>query len=1181
MGPKQSPDNIPPLRTLRRPPSPGTVPQRITPRFVFTRWKSKVVKLPCRDTNKERKRCKNLAGRRYLSITKRLSKATRRTQRRSHEGKEKEERQNQNNTAHTRHRVPAKIRKQNNSTVGQTMREMQQRHAEQWRGSKLCQDSVRNILLEDKEKERIMQYNNEENVTRRSQVLGLYFRAYTERGDESYNAVDIKHILQAVAEKGYPIGTSTIEDIGRAVRQAKTPQEMEAGYNMGNNKAFRWGLRIPLNSPVAFQSGHGAWQLQKNEHLAPMTASYRVDTQQGSAKPPAQEAPPPARSKEAEDPTPREAADDGYTLATVGKKRTAGPSYATAVTKPEQGRTAREKRVTTPREVEHMTRQLKAAAVSGGGQTVGVEVTVVCGPPVGVRKLQNLATYFGLPESLAEAENQALLAMRRSILKLMQSKEWDAENIMALEERLYLYWEVHTRRATQKGQNQGATRASCRVLKADLGSEDGAEDKMVVAIQRAIFSNGHAMQVVEVAEGGFNLWATQGGIPYPFCHTDQREKKGQPLVARKQCHVITSTVVHIKEELRPLASRRLGTALYAVDEASEGAILQIEHLKKRMFIIMNTKAGAVDIANLLSEHAAAFKTVTGSAMTAWKPEGGSKGAPKAQDAAPIRATMARLQAKWNPTHPLPPAAHINRDAQQQDTKDPQGGEQTSMDVEGDADTPGQDTMLPPVTPKTVIRGSLGVQAIVAAGLERVPEGYLDPSQNFRLRETRGEWTIEFQLDEDMDQGAPNGYCGLAATRTSADRKQHGKAFGVVDAMRELRKLNKDPGALCSICGNTTHAALMVLQSKIEAMPTELPTLPTAAQFTGTQMANICGGSIMTAQVDHKGGRWRSLAITGYKGQLLSAQEILERIREMREHSVLDISQNHCEMLDWGVIVTQLAPILSRLGTEVSVRVGLSTTQKEMFAGRMRGKQVRRGGEGKETSSHTERTQRGGNGQEARPANGPGVELAIDYDEWLMRPISECTLTFAEALGYARSSEESEGIFALTVGPTDNERHVTPEDGACTISSCCQGEDAKERGVAWPKNEYGSASKSEEGRGLPIAFIQRVIELLKKRREPDSAQSPLEDRLSIIATYYEPPGHTVPNKDWLDDGDIEDIHQALGTPVAIWDTDQSGRRRRLIRPQMLMSAAEAADFMATAKTWIEASPSHYTCFGHRV
>jgi hypothetical protein len=388
-----------------------------------------------------------------------------------------------------------------------------------------------------------------------------------------------------------------------------------------------------------------------------------------------------------------------------------------------------------------------------------------------------------------------------------------------------------------------------------------------------------------------------------------------------------------------------------------------------------------------------------------------------------------------PPH-TPPTAHVNQEAQQQDTKDPQGGKQTSMDVKEAADTPGQDTMLPPMTPKTVIKGSLGVQAIVAAGLDRVPEGYLDPSQNFRLRETRGEWTIEFRLDEDMDQGAPNGYCGLAATRTLADRKQHGKAFGVIDAMRELRKLNKDPGALCSICGNMTHAALMELQSEIEAMPTALPTLPTAAQFTGTHMANICGGSIMTAQVDHEGGRWRSLAIKGYEGQLLSAQEIMERIREMRDHSVLDISQNHCEMLDWGVIVTQLAPILSRLGTEVSVRVGLSKTQKEMLEGRMRGKQGRRGGEGKETSSLTERTQRGRNGQGDRPANGPGVELALDYDEWLMRTISECTPTFAEALEYARSSAESEGIFALTVGPTDNERHVTPDDGACTISSCC-------------------------------------------------------------------------------------------------------------------------------------------------
>jgi hypothetical protein len=606
-----------------------------------------------------------------------------------------------------------------------------------------------------------------------------------------------------------------------------------------------------------------------------MTATYMVDTQLGRAKPAAPEAPP-ARSQEAEGPTPSEADDDGYTLATVGKKRLADPSYTTAVTKPEQGRTAREKRVTTHRKAEHMTRQLRAAAVSGGGQTVGVEVTVVCGPPLGVRKLYNLATYFGLPESFAEAENQALLAMRRLILKLMQSKGWDAENIMAVEGRLYLHWEVNTRRAMQKcqnqggGQNSGATRVSCRVLKADLGSEDGAEDEMVVAIQIAIFSNGHATQVVEVAEGGFNLWATQGGVPFPFCSTDQREKKGQPLVARKQCHVLTSTVVHITEEHRPVVRRRLGQALYAVDAASEGGILQIGHLKKRMFIIMNTKAGAFDIANMLSEHAAAFKKITGSAMTSWKPEGGSKGESKARDAASILVTMARLQAEWDA--PPQPTAHPNLEEQQHqreeeidDSKDPQEGDQTMMEVEGDRADP---THRDKNTTTAGTRGSLGVQAIFAAGLVRAPEGYLDPSQSFLIRcnERSGEWTIEFRLDKVMDQGVPHGYCGLAATRTSAERTQHGQAFGVIDVMRKLRKLNQDPGALFSICGDKTHAALMVLQSEIEAKPTALSTLPTVAQFTGNQMANICGGSIMLAQADKEGGRWRSLEIKGCEGR---------------------------------------------------------------------------------------------------------------------------------------------------------------------------------------------------------------------------------------------------------------------------------------------------------------------------
>jgi hypothetical protein len=359
--------------------------------------------------------------------------------------------------------------------------------------------------------------------------------------------------------------------------------------------------------------------------------------------------------------------------------------------------------------------------------------------------------------------------------------------------------------------------------------------------------------------------------------------------------------------------------------------------------------------------------------------------------------------------------------------------------------------------------------------------------------------------------------------------------------------------------------------------------------------------------------------------------ILEKMQEMKNHSILDISQNHCKMLDWGLIVAQLAPMLTRLGAEVVVRVGLSNTEKELFAGRMRGKQVRmgeeakdrggkpskpiipkaedsrrrskpvktgtkditrskgeparaatpdglprQGGEAPEIPSPTGTTQRGGKGQGVRSSeglpkrgggkspfedrrrgcrpivdtaardqaqrskgysssnmgDGPGVELTLDYDEWMMRLILLCALTFSEALRYAEDSEASDGIFALTVGPTDKENHVTPDDGACTISSCFQGKNAKELGEARHLKEYGSASTSADGRGHSIAFIQRVIEVLKSQREPDSDQSPLEGRLATIATYYEPPGHIVPSKNWLDDEGIEVIHQALGTPVAI-------------------------------------------------
>jgi hypothetical protein len=104
-------------------------------------------------------------------------------------------------------------------------------------------------------------------------------------------------------------------------------------------------------------------------------------------------------------------------------------------------------------------------------------------------------------------------------------------------------------------------------------------------------------------------------------------------------------------------------ALYAVDAASEGGILQVGHIKKRMFIIMNTKAGAVDIANLLSEHAAAFQKITGSAITSWKPEGHSKGKTTPRDAATILSTIARLQAEWDA--PPQPTAHPDLEEQQQ------------------------------------------------------------------------------------------------------------------------------------------------------------------------------------------------------------------------------------------------------------------------------------------------------------------------------------------------------------------------------------------------------------------------------------------------------------------------------------------------------------------------------------
>jgi hypothetical protein len=102
----------------------------------------------------------------------------------------------------------------------------------------------------------------------------------------------------------------------------------------------------------------------------------------------------------------------------------------------------------------------------------------------------------------------------------------------------------------------------------------------------------------------------------------------------------------------------------------------------------------------------------------------------------------------------------------------------------------------------------------------------------RRNDRTGEWSLEFCLDEGMDPAAPQGYCGLVATQTLTDRAQHGKPFEVIDVLRELLKLNKDPALLRTLCGDKTHDAIMALQSEVKTLPTALSPMPPAAQFSG-------------------------------------------------------------------------------------------------------------------------------------------------------------------------------------------------------------------------------------------------------------------------------------------------------------------------------------------------------------
>jgi hypothetical protein len=127
-----------------------------------------------------------------------------------------------------------------------------------------------------------------------------------------------------------------------------------------------------------------------------------------------------------------------------------------------------------------------------------------------------------------------------------------------------------------------------------------------------------------------------------------------------------------------------------------------------------------------------------------------------------------------------------------------------------------------------------------------------------------------------------------------------------------------------------------------------------------------------------------------------------------------------------------------------------------------------------------------------------------------------------------------------VSPTDQEKQTTPDDGACTVSSCAQGEDTKTNGEPRPLREYGSASPSAEGRIHSIEFIERAIEGLRRETaETGSGNSRTEERLSSIREYYgQPTGRRVPSEHWLDDEDIEAIHRDMDhwSKSDTWPTD---------------------------------------------
>jgi hypothetical protein len=99
------------------------------------------------------------------------------------------------------------------------------------------------------------------------------------------------------------------------------------------------------------------------------------------------------------------------------------------------------------------------------------------------------------------------------------------------------------------------------------------------------------------------------------------------------------------------------------------------------------------------------------------------------------------------------------------------------------------------------------------------------------------------------------------------------------------------------------------------------------------------------------------------------------------------------------------------------------------------------------------------------------------------------------------------------------------------------------------------------------------------RLPGTANAGARKRLLDIKPYFERTRPTglfphISEFQWLYD-DIVAIHRVMGTFVAIWSTENARDEGRL----HLLLVVFSVNFLSTKQTMIEASPNHFTCYGH--